>query len=516
MRSTLENILKALECESGSILLYDPRTEELSLTEIIGVSGSSLAGQRQEVSRGIAGWVATNHEPLLIEDITTDERFAGLRNTARSYKTNSFASTPLLDGDKLIGVVNVSDKRSGGAFGINDLHMLQAFGERIAKPIRDGMSFRKLSERGLTLSEKVEEAARQLVNANLELAQMQGFHDGVLRSISLGLLTFDRSLRLTFYNEAAREVFGFTNDDLGRTSLLKLKIEPKGKQAWAEVLEACVTEHKTTTLRRAACRSPGGKQLLLDVTCSPLDKSAGELGGTLVVEDVRRSIQVEQRLAEAEQLATIGKLAASVAHELNNPLDGILRFTKMAIRQNNSNEKVLDYLGECDIGLKRMSKIVRSLLDYSRVIGKGLEDLDVNEMITSAIRSLRHLQIRNNIAVNNNFSEHIPQARFTNFSEVFSNIIRNAYEAMPLGGNLTITTAMEESAVKVRFEDTGLGMSSDVVGRVFEPFFTTKNSAECTGLGLAVCSDIVSKHGGSIHVESKRGRGSVFEVRVPL
>lgn len=516
MRSSLENILKELECESGSILLYDQCSNELNLAEIMGGEDPPIHAQRQDISHGVAGWVATRREPLLIKDINKDIRFGHLRNTSRAYKTNSFISTPLLDGDTLVGVVNVSDKRSGEAFETHDLHMLQTLAEKITEPIRSGMSFRKLSEKGLTLSERINEATRCLVDANLELAQMQVFHDSILRSISLGLVTFNKILRVTFFNEAAGKIFGFKKEDLGRKSLLKLKIEPKEDQRWPAILEACVAEGKASNLQQAVCKPPEGKELLLDITCAPLDMSACELGGTLVVEDVGRAIQIERRLAQAEQLATIGKLAASVAHELNNPLDGVLRFTRMAIRESDENTKVSEYLRECRTGLQRMSRIVGSLLDYSRTIGKGLEDMDVNELIASAIRNLRPLQVKNDVTVKTDFSDDIPRARFSNFSEVFTNIIRNAYEAMPLGGALAITTGMDGSTLRVRFEDTGKGISSEIMDRVFEPFFTTKDAAKCTGLGLTICSDIVAKHGGSIQVESTKGQGTVFEVRVLL
>ncbi len=516
VRSALQDILSALKCESGSILLYDRENNELSLVEIIGVDGPCGSGQRQDLSRGIAGWVATNREPLLIEDIDNDVRFAHVRNTSRSYKTNSFVSAPLLDNDRLIGVVNVSDKRSGDAFGTDDLEMLKTLTGSITESIRNGMSYRELSEKNLSLTEKVEEATRRLLNANVELAQMQGFHDSILRSISLGLVTFDKALRVTFYNEAAGKIFGFTEDDVGRESLLKLKIEPKGKRTWPEVLEACITKGRASDLRQVPCKSPDGKELLLDVTCAPLDVSTCEFGGTLVVEDVGRALQIERRLAQAEQLATIGKLAASVAHELNNPLDGVLRFTRMALKQSDGHEKLTDYLNECSNGLQRMSKIVRSLLDYSRTIGKGIEDNDVNELIASAVRELRPLQTRNNVTLKTAFSENIPSAQFSNFSEVFSNIIRNGYEAMPLGGEFAISTGMEDASLVVKFEDTGKGISPDIMNRIFEPFFTTKDAALCTGLGLTICSDIVAKHGGSIQVESTKGHGATFEVRVPL
>ncbi len=514
MSCTLQGILKALDCGSGSILLYDPRTDDLCISEMVGPKARELNGGRRGISGGIAGWVASKRDALLVEDVTKDPRFTELRNSSRAYRSNSFISSPLLDGDKLIGVVNVCEKSSGSPFTADDLATLQTHACKITESVRSGMAFRELSDKSLSLSAKVEEAARQLVQANFELAQMQSFHDNILRSISLGLVTFDRSLRVTYFNEAAGEIFGFTDADINLASLLKLKIETRGTRTWQDVLEECVADGKASTLQQMHYVSPSGREVLLDLTCAPLG-AASEEGGTLVAEDVGRTLQIERRLAQAEQHATIGKLAASVAHELNNPLDGVLRFTNLALQQKDAHPKTADYLHECRKGLERMSKIVRQLLDYSRTIGKGLEDQDINELIASSLRNLRPLQIKSNVTVKTNYSS-IPRARFPNFSEVFSNIIRNAYQAMPAGGQLTITTEMLASSVVITFADTGAGIPQEIKGKIFEPFFTTKNTSECTGLGLTICSDIVSKYGGTIDVQSTNGHGATFSVRVPL
>lgn len=515
-RSALEELLAALECRAGSILLYNPRNNALTIAEIIGANGACRSGYSRDLHAGVSGWVAVNRRPILVENISTDKRFAPLRNSHRTYETDSLISAPLIDSGKLIGVVNVTDKTSGETFTPSDLATLEKLSAGITNSLRSGLSFRELSERGLTLSAKIKQAARRLVETDLELAQIQGFHDNVLRSISLGLMTFDNSLRLTFYNTTAEEIFGFTHEDIGRHSLLKLRVQTAGDESWADVVEKSLAQGAAVTLRQVPCTACESTKLLLDITCAPLDLSTGGQGATLVVEDVGRAMQVERRFAQAEQLATIGKLAASVAHELNNPLDGVLRFTKLAIKTSNGNEKLQEYLGECHNGLQRMSKIVRSLLDYSRTIGKGLEELDPNELIKVAVRNLRPLQLKNNVTVKTIFSDDIPRAQFANFSEVFSNIMRNAYEAMPSGGELSIETRMDGATLLVRFTDTGTGISPEIRDKIFEPFFTTKDHAECTGLGLTICSDIAAKHGGSITVESSPPQGTTFEVRVPL
>jgi len=515
LRSALGQILEALACESGSIQLYDTRTSQLSLSEIAGPGTDGLHGQRRELSEGISGYVATHRTPLLIEDVAEDRRFAGLRNTARPYRSNSCICLPLLDEGKLMGVVNVCEKRSGKPFTEADLQRLQSLAEPITKSLRSGMAVREISEKGISLSQKVEEAARRLVQANFELAQMQGFHDSIVRSISLGLITFDRSLRITFFNDSARTIFGLTDSDLNIKSLQRFRVQISGGADWQDLLDDCVARGKAFDLRQIRCWAVDGRELLLNATCVPLNSGLADDGGLLVVEDVSRALQIERRIAQAEHHATIGKLAASVAHELNNPLDGVLRFTSMAMQLPEANRKSLEYLAECKKGLERMAKIVRSLLDYSRTIGKGLEDLDINELITAAVRNLRPLQLRNRVTVQTSFDE-IPRARFANFSEVFTNVIRNAYEAMPMGGSLSITTELSGPGVLITFADTGKGVPEGIRKRIFEPFFTTKDTSESTGLGLAICHDIVSKHGGSIEVEDTEGHGATVRILVPL
>ena len=514
--SALEQILAALACESGSIQLYDTRTSQLSLSEIIGPGTDGLHGQRRELSEGISGYVATHRTPLLIKDISEDKRFAGIRNTARPYRSNSCICLPLLDEGKLMGIVNVCEKRSGEPFAEDDLQRLQSLAEPVTKSLRSGMAVREISEKGLSLSQKVEEAARQLLQANFELAQMQGFHDSIVRSISLGLITFDRSLRITFFNDSARSIFGLTDADLNIKSLQRFRVQIAGGADWQDLLDDCVAQAKAFDLRQMRCWAVDGRELLLNATCVPLKYGLPDDGGLLVVEDVSRTLQIERRIAQAEHHATIGKLAASVAHELNNPLDGVLRFTSMAMQLPGANPKTLEYLAECKRGLERMAKIVRSLLDYSRTIGKGLEDLDVNELITAAIRNLRPLQLRSKVTVQTSFNESIPRARFANFSEVFTNVIRNAYEAMPMGGNLSISTELSGPGVLITLADTGKGVPGEIRKRIFEPFFTTKDTCESTGLGLAICQDIVSKHGGSIEVGDTEGHGATVKILVPL
>ena len=516
LRTALGQILAALACESGSIQLYDTRSSQLSLSEIIGPSTEGLHGQRSGLSDGISGYVASHRIPLLIKDITKDERFAGIRNTVRPYKSNSCICLPLLDEGKLMGIVNVCDKCTGEPFTEEDLGRLQSLAAPITGCLRSGMAVRQISEKGISLQQKVEEAARQLVRANFELAQMQGFHDSIVRSISLGLITFDRSLRVTFFNDSARSIFGLTDADLNIKSLLRFRVQTLSGEDWQDLLDECVAKGKAFDLQQMRCQAVDGKELLLNATCVPLNSGLADDGGLLVVEDVSRALQIERRIAQAEHHATIGKLAASVAHELNNPLDGVLRFTSMAMQLPSANLKSLEYLGECKKGLERMARIVGSLLNYSRTVGKGLEDLDINELITAAIRNLRPLQLRNNVTVQTSFSDGIPRARFANFPEVFTNVIRNAYEAMPGGGHLSISTELADPGVVITFADTGKGVPQEIRKRIFEPFFTTKNKSESTGLGLAICLDIVSKHGGRIEVEDTRGHGATIKILVPL
>lgn len=224
------------------------------------------------------------------------------------------------------------------------------------------------------------------------------------------------------------------------------------------------------------------------------------------------------RSADTERLATLGKLASKVAHELNNPLDGILRYINLALRivEQENLEKPKEYLLQCRQGLMRMVQIVSELLEFSRSTYAPLEYVKIEQIIEDAIKTMDTRAGASSVQMLRNYASDIPQIKGGNLFQVFCNLIKNALDSMPDGGQLSISTrlAADNTAV-VEFRDTGTGFATENAEAIFEPFFTTKGRSKGTGLGLAICKDIVERYHGRITAENAPRGGSVFTVYLP-
>jgi signal transduction histidine kinase len=227
---------------------------------------------------------------------------------------------------------------------------------------------------------------------------------------------------------------------------------------------------------------------------------------------------LDAQVEVSKRLASLGKLAARVAHELNNPLDGILRYVNLALRasDNISDSKMKSYLTESRVGLMRMAQIVGDLLEFSRTTDGEFDEMTITEVVEEAIKVTSSEASENRVVVAADFqSEQMPAACGSRLYQVCCNLIRNAIQAMPDGGRVSITTAIVQEHVVIRVADTGEGLP-EPPEKVFEPFFTTKEPGKGTGLGLAICKDFIEDMQGKITAIHAQEGGAVFLVRVPL
>ena len=228
--------------------------------------------------------------------------------------------------------------------------------------------------------------------------------------------------------------------------------------------------------------------------------------------------KLAKQKALLEKYATVGKLAAGVVHEVNNPLDGILRFTNILLSQTEEHSVTKEYLLEIKKGLNRIGGITKSLLEFSHLINsdqpKFRKYVNLSELIDEALDSLK-VKINGNIQVVKNYELASMRVLDMGLSHVLINIIKNALDAMPEGGKLEISSQENTSAIYLSFKDTGIGITQEDKERIFEPFFSTKTVDKGTGLGLAISKEIVNKYEGSIEVQSARGSGSTFTILIP-
>ncbi|MEK7864974.1 MAG: ATP-binding protein, partial [Nitrospirota bacterium] len=223
-------------------------------------------------------------------------------------------------------------------------------------------------------------------------------------------------------------------------------------------------------------------------------------------------------LSQTEKMVAIGRLAAGVAHEINNPLSGMTLCFKNLMEadvDNLTREKLVLAIND---GLQKIKNIVGHLLDFSRMTVTEKTPVDLNNLINRLLVLLNYPASKKNIEIINDLSDDISEILIdeNKMSQVFMNIMINAVQAMDDGGRLTIRTKADDGFCVVSIEDTGAGISPDIMSRIFDPFFTTKGIGEGTGLGLSVSKGIVEQHGGMIEVDSEAGAGTTFKIKLPL
>jgi nitrogen-specific signal transduction histidine kinase/Fe-S-cluster-containing hydrogenase component 2 len=230
----------------------------------------------------------------------------------------------------------------------------------------------------------------------------------------------------------------------------------------------------------------------------------------------------QEGLIQAEKLTSLGQLAASVAHEINNPLAGVLVYTQLLAKKINSDrlskESATEYLTKMETELTRSSRLIRNLLDFARQSPPRFWELDINEVINRSFELASHSAQLQHVQVIKELDPALPKitADFDQLQQVCTNLIMNAVQAMPGGGTLTIRTSADKTGVKIGVQDTGVGISPENMRKLFTPFFTTKREVKGVGLGLAVSYGIVQRHRGKIEVQSKEGEGTTFTVYLPL
>ncbi|MHC4478502.1 MAG: two-component system sensor histidine kinase NtrB [Planctomycetota bacterium] len=341
----------------------------------------------------------------------------------------------------------------------------------------------------------------------------------IVESLPIGVVTFDIDLAVVDANAEAGRLIGL--DDCIDKSLSKGTNNP-GLEGlnWGEQLKATVSTGESQTFERVSY-SLDGRTRLLRIVCLAVREEARRriVGGTVLVEDITEKTDLQRRLAGAEKLASVGKLTSTVAHELNNPMDGILRYINLADRaiDRKKLDKPKEYLAQCRQGIMRMVRIVSELLEFSRSSHAPFEYVKIEHIIEDAIKTMAADADSCGVQIRREYAGDVPQIRGGNLFQVFCNLIKNALDAMAEGGELRITTCMKrDNTAVIEFRDTGTGFAPEHAEDIFEPFFTTKDKGKGTGLGLAVCRDIVERYDGRMTAENAVGGGSVFAVYLPI
>ena len=325
-------------------------------------------------------------------------------------------------------------------------------------------------------------------------------------------------------NPAMEEITGYSREELLQMNVSDLYVHPEEREA---VLEKIASATGKTTRELRFRKKDGTEIVISDTKVDVRDSSGKILYFDGILEDITERKLAEERAKELQRelylsrrLASIGQLAAGVAHEINNPLTGILGFSQRLLRKS-TDEELSRGLEIIHNEALRAAKVVENLLTFARRREPKKEYSDINDTLRKTVE-LRAYELKtSNIEVVTDLHPGLPRtiADSRQIEEVFLNIIVNTEQAMTEAhyeGKLTIKTQQIKDYIKVSFTDNGPGIAPENLDKVFDPFFTTRGERNGTGLGLSICHGIVAEHGGKIYVRSKPGKGATFVVELPV
>ena len=358
------------------------------------------------------------------------------------------------------------------------------------------------------------------------LRESEAKYRTLVNNVKLGVFrsTIDLAGRFLEVNPAMEEIYGYSRKELLQMNVTDLYVHPEERAVFIEM----VTSATGKVVREALLKRKDGTEIIVPATAFAVrDDSGRVLYIDGIMDDITERNQIEERQKQLQQelylssrLASVGELAAGVAHEINNPLTGIMGFSERLLRKS-TDETARQDLERIYDESKRAAKIVKNLLTFARRHESKREYSDVNHILQKALE-LRAYELRtSNIELAVTLAPDLPKVMVDPYQiqEVFLNIILNAEQAMAEmkeRGKLTIKSQEINDRIRVCFTDNGPGIPVEHLDKLFDPFFTTRGNRGGTGLGLSICHGIVTEHGGNIYAKSKPGKGATFIVELPL
>jgi two-component system sensor histidine kinase PilS (NtrC family) len=362
------------------------------------------------------------------------------------------------------------------------------------------------------LGERYRATRQELETRQKDLRDLQAFKDLIFESAGTGLIAVDCAHRVTAFNRAAEEITGVTSKQaIGRSWS-----ELIGTTVPLRSIEAAIDANARASMRHeTALRRPDGSTVPVRMTFSALRSGEGErLGLISACDDLSAIRAMESRMRQADRLATLGRMAANIAHEIRNPLaslTGAIDVLTSPHTAEDARERLSQIVARES---ERLNHIIKNFLEYARPAPLSITTFDVAAAAEEVLLLLEHRASPGSLKVIREFAPSVLwPVDAEQFRQILWNLCLNAAESMPEGGELRVAVAVRGETLEVTVTDTGEGIAADDLSHVFEPFFSTKS--EGTGLGLALVHRVVQEHGGEIDVRSSPGLGTTFTLTLP-
>jgi two-component system, NtrC family, sensor kinase len=452
-----------------------------------------LAIQRYEkieidVNSPIVAWLARTKDILVRDEV---EKFAEVRDAMDRLGVSVWV--PIISKNKMIGIIALGEKLSGNVFSAEDIGLLTTLANQTAVALDNARLYE-------------------------EVVTMKNYSEEILRSMTNGVLTTDIAGRVVTFNGMAERITGrHISEIMGQTCL----------EVWGK--RGTITLAVENTLKEKAClnyetgiSSPERGMVPVSISSTLLRDSQGKkMGALLSIQDLSEMKELEDKIRRADKLTALATMAAGMAHEIKNPLSSMKVFAQLLPLKIDDPEyrKKLQEIMPREID--RIDRIVESLLGFARATEPTYEKSSIQEMLEEDLKYFSDKAESAGVKFKTNYNP-LPEIEVdrAQILQVFSNLLLNALQAMPDGGEITVSTfpgkKVEDllQTVKIVIADTGHGIPEEMIKKLFDPFFTTKYGG--TGLGLTITHSIVDGHKGFIDVESKVGKGTTFTITLPV
>ena len=495
----VSRITETLLIDRMSLMLVDEAAGEFRSIRSVGFVGEPPAVR---AASGVGVRVTGGHTVALDDPMTlrrlTGEEVDDWRNQGVHYLV------PCVSTQHTIAVLALGRKDRGEPLSSEDMALVVAVAAQVATALENGRLYQQLR----TQADEVE--------------RMRQFNDNILESLDNGMVVVDAGDRVVRWNRALERLCDVPRDEaVGR---------PLDELFSAALVDALRAARQTSPSGAALYRVPlatsrghaAERDLLVNVAVVPLQAhlaGAPVEGSILVFEDITERARLEEQLQISDKMASIGLLAAGVAHEVNTPLTGISSYTQMLLERADPEDPRTRLLEKIERQTFRAAKIVNGLLTLARGGPASNEraPVDINVVVNDVLSLLEHqlkavnIQVRRELAV-------VPPVVYGmehKLQQVLLNLFINARDAMPKGGWLSVTTRAAGDSAVIEVGDTGSGIPSEHLSRIYDPFFTTKALGQGTGLGLSITYGIVHEHDGTITCDSRTGEGTRFVLQLP-
>ncbi len=397
----------------------------------------------------------------------------------------------------------------------------------LTKPVSEellSLSLKRSLEK-VALRRKVKQYTRDLETlvreANVELEKAYQFRENIIEHSPDAIVCIRKGGTIIIFNSAAEKLLGYRKEEVvGVMNIVQIYPPGVARKIMKDLKSGDFGGPDILQKRQVLLVDKHANELPVYISAAILYENGLEAGSVGIFTDLRERIKLEKQLLRSEKLSSLGKLSAGIAHEINQPLTGVLTFAHLLAKKFKNDEPTRKDLEIIVRETTRIRGIVQGILDFAREMPMQRKPLKIEQILEQTLEIIVHQQRFFGITLVKKYGAGIPNVVVDSnlMEQVFMNIILNALDAMHGTGTLTIRTRQIDEFVEIEFQDTGSGMPDAMLDKIFDPFFTTKDSTEGMGmgLGLAVSYGIVKNHNGDIVVSSTEGVGTTFTIKLPL